>query len=102
MIYIKEGIDVKRRTDLESKMYESGKLETVFLEIINDKKKNEVFGCIYRHPSMDINSFNEKYFNDTVAMITEEKKICYPAGDFDLLKSDTSAAAIGLCTEYCD
>ena len=41
---------------------------------------------------MDINSFNEKYFNDTVTMITEEKKICYIAGDFniDLLKSDTN------------
>ena len=89
LIYVKEGIDVKRRTDLELKMYESGKLETVFLEIMNGKKKNEVFGCIYRHPSMDINTFNEKYFNDTVAKITEEKKICYLAGDFniDLLKS---------------
>ena len=39
LIYVKEGIDVKRRTDLESKMYESGKLETVFLEIMNGKKK---------------------------------------------------------------
>ena len=40
---------------------------------------------------MDINSFNEKYFNNTVAKITEEKKICYLAGDFniDLLKSDS-------------
>ena len=91
MIYIKEGIEVKRRPDLESKMYESGKLETVFLEIINTTKKNIVFGCVYRHPSMDINSFNEKYLNNTIAKLTEEKKICYLAGDFniDLLKSDT-------------
>ena len=40
LIYVKEGIDVKRRTDLELKMYESGKLETVFLEIMNGRKKN--------------------------------------------------------------
>ena len=91
MIYVKEGIEVKRRPDLESKMYESGKLETVFLEIMNTNKKNIIFGCVYRHPSMDINSFNEKYLNNTIAKLTEEKKICYLAGDFniDLLKSDT-------------
>ena len=39
MIYVKHGLEVKRRTDLESKMYESGKLESVFLEILNGKKK---------------------------------------------------------------
>ena len=33
LIYVKEGIDVKRRLDLELRMYESGNLETVFLEI---------------------------------------------------------------------
>lgn len=72
-------------------MYESGKLETVFLEIINTAKKNDILGCVYRHPSMDVNSFNEKYLNDTMAKLTEERKICYLAGDFniDLLKSDT-------------
>ena len=40
---------------------------------------------------MDIDTFNEKYFNDTVAKITNENKTCYFAGDFniDLLKSDS-------------
>ena len=91
IIYVKNGIDVKRRTDLDSKMYEAGELESVFLEVLNGKKKNEIFGCIYRHPSMDINSFNEKYFNETISRLNEERKICYLAGDFniDLLKSDT-------------
>ena len=91
MIYVKHGIEVKRRPDLESRIYESGKLETVFLEIINTTEKNIIFGCVYRHPSMDINSFNEKYLNDTIAKLTEERKICYLAGDFniDLLKSDS-------------
>ena len=91
LIYVKHGIEVKHRPDLESRMYESGKLETVFLEIINTNKKNDILGCVYRHPSMDINSFNEKYLNDTMAKLTEERKICYLAGDFniDLLKSDT-------------
>ena len=66
-------------------------METVLLEILNEKKKNEIFGCIYRHPSMDVKSFNEKYFNEVIAKITDEKKIWgYLAGDFDidLLKSN--------------
>ena len=90
IIYMKEAINVKRRTDLESKLYEPGMLESVFLETMNDKKKNEIFGCIYRHPTMDIKTFNDKYFNEIMTKITDEKKTCYLAGDFniDLLKSE--------------
>ena len=28
------------------------------------KQKNEIIGCIYRHPTMDVKTFNEKYFNE--------------------------------------
>ena len=74
-------------------MYESGKLESVYLEIMNEKKKNEIIGCIYRHPTMDTKTFNENYFNEIITKITDEKKICYLAGDFniDLLKSETNS-----------
>ncbi len=72
-------------------MYEAGQLESVLIEILNEKKKNEIYGCIYRHPTMDVKSFNEKYFNEVISKITDEKKVCYLAGDFniDLLKSET-------------
>ena len=42
---------------------------------------------------MDIKTFNEKYFNEVITKITDEKKICYLAGDFniDLLKTETNA-----------
>ena len=42
---------------------------------------------------MDVKTFNEKYFNEAIAKITDEKKTCYLAGDFniDLLKSETIA-----------
>ena len=33
-------------------MYKSCELESVFLEIVNEGKKNEIFGCIYRHPTI--------------------------------------------------
>ena len=93
IIYVKDNIEHKRRFDLEAKMYEAGKLEGVFLEILNGKKKNEIVGCIYRHPTMEIKPFNENYFEGLITKITEEKKICYLAGDFniDLLQSETDS-----------
>ena len=73
-------------------MYEAGKLETVFLEILNEKKKNVIIGCIYRHPTMDIKTFNEKYFNNLMTKINNEKKACYLLGDFniDLLQTESN------------
>ena len=53
MIYCKETITPpKRRPDLEKKLYESRALESVFIELENEGSKNEIVGCIYRHPSM--------------------------------------------------
>ena len=40
-------------------IYESGELESTFIEIINHKKSNILVGCLYRHPDMDINEFND-------------------------------------------
>ena len=57
IIYAKRNIDIKRRHDLEKKMYKARELESVFLEIINEGKRNEIFGCVYRHPSMPIDLF---------------------------------------------
>ena len=39
LIYVKSDIDVKRRYDLETKMYKKKELESVFLELVNDGKK---------------------------------------------------------------
>ena len=58
MIYVKEDIEVKHRPDLESKLYESKNLESVFIEVLNDKNKNEIYGCIYKHPNIDLSMRN--------------------------------------------
>ena len=92
IVYVKDNIVVKQRKDLEQKMYESKNLESVVLEILNEKQKNEIFGCIYRHPTMDIDAFNRNYFADFMAKLSAENKICYLAGDFniDLLQTETN------------
>ena len=38
-------------------------LESIFIEIININIKNIVVGCVYCHPSMDANEFNEHYLS---------------------------------------
>ena len=91
IIYTKDNIDIKRRFDLELEMYKSSELESVFLEIINEGKKNEIFGCIYRHPSMDIDYFNKNIFDEFIVKLASENKLTYLSGDFniDLLKVDS-------------
>ena len=91
IIYAKENVITRRRYDLERKMYKARELESVFLEIINEGKRNEIFGCIYRHPSMDIDDFNKNFFKDFIEKLSSENKITYLSGDFniDLLKADT-------------
>ena len=51
------------RKDLDSAIYKPYVLESKFREIINPRKKNIIVGCIYRHPSMDLNEFNENYLH---------------------------------------
>ena len=40
LIYIKNNIDCKQRKDLEERMYKSYELESRFVEVINEGKKN--------------------------------------------------------------
>ena len=77
-------------------MYKSCELESVFLEIINEGKRNEIFGCIYRHPSMCLDEFNKNFFKDFIEKLSSENKITYLSGDFniDLLKADRDSLTL--------
>ena len=71
-------------------MYKSKELESVFIEILNEGKKNQIYACIYRHPCMDLDIFNEQYLSKIMNILDKEKKLCYLMGDFnvDLLKAE--------------
>ena len=77
----------RERTDLnvQTKDYES-----IWVEISNDKSKNIVCGCIYRHPMYQQADFLE-YMDSTLHKITKENKEIYLCGDFniDFLQTDT-------------
>ena len=57
LLHIRNNLSYKTRTDLN--IYKSGELESKFIEIINHKKSNILVGCIYRHPVMDLDEFND-------------------------------------------
>ena len=51
-------------------------------------------GCIYRHPTMDLNGFNCYYFNPLLEKLAKEQKTVFLLGDFnvDLLKYEQHKA----------
>ena len=89
-LYISKNHKCKRRKDLDSIIYKTNELESVFIELIRNNKKNIILGCIYRHPKMEIAEFNEYFINPLMSKLSKENKTFFLLGDFniDLLKID--------------
>ena len=68
--------------------YKSTELELPFIEISNPKRFN-----IYRHPNMDLDEFNNNYWNILLVKISKENKSVFLLDNFnvDLLKYDKHA-----------
>ena len=83
------------------------KLESIFIEIVCPKSSNIIVGCIYKHPSLQVNNFTNdiiqvnNFTNDIIRSLLEKlnkessKKI-FLLGDFniDLLQYETSEPVI--------
>ena len=71
----------------------STELESTFIELINTNKSNVIIGAIYRHPTMDLDEFNDSYLNPLLDKISNESKTIFLLGDFnmDLVKYDHHA-----------
>ena len=61
MLYIGNYLSYKPRDDLC--IYKTTELEFAFIELINTKKSYVIIRAIYRHPSMDLDEFNDIYLN---------------------------------------
>ena len=64
------------------------------MEITNPSKTNIIVGCIYRHPTMDLNEFNCYYLNPLLEKLAKEQKPFFLLGDLnvDLLKYEQQKA----------
>ena len=81
LLYISENLNFKPRKDLE--IYESKKIESTFVEIINESNKNIIVGCIYKHHTISPKEFTES-MSTLLSKLSKEKKTCYLAGDFNM------------------
>ena len=88
LLYISNNIAYKPRKDLN--IQKTHELKSTFIEIINPKKSNIILGVVYRHPTMDLNEFNDKYVNKLLDKITNENKTIFLLRDFNKYDSHTS------------
>ena len=73
----------KTRNDI--KIYKFFELiESTFIEICNPKKTNIIVGCIYKHPNMNINEFNDDYLNKLLDKLSKGNKNIFFLSDFNI------------------
>ena len=87
-IFTRDDLKVKLRDDLVPEN-NTGEMEALFIEIINERSKNIIVGMIYKPPNNRFNNFD----NDLKTILTKLDKWdkpCYIMGDFNinLLKYD--------------
>ena len=90
-IFAKKTLDNDERKDLKIK---NEHYESVWIELKNQKSKNVICGCIYRHPHDNNDIFDDflTYLEITLVKLSKENKVIYLCGDFnsDLLKYENT------------
>ena len=91
ILYISNKFNYKPRNDLL--IYKPFLIESIFVEILFPRKSNLIVGCIYRHPCMSINEFNN-IISPILQKISKENKTVILLGDFniDLIKCSTDVS----------
>ena len=80
LIYVADHLSTKTLKNLDKIMYKPQQLESVFIEICNKNKRNIVIGCIYKHPPIELNDFNENFLDPLMVELSGK--------DIDLMKMD--------------
>ena len=65
-------------------MYKSKELESIFIEIINKKSKNTIAGCIYMHPKLAVDEFDNQLLSPMLEKVSFENKKVYLIADFNI------------------
>ena len=79
------------RNDL--RLFDLGKTESTFIEIICSNSNNVIVGCICKHPALPVNDFTNYFASPLLLKLQKESsKIVFLLGDFniDLLKYEIS------------
>ena len=84
LLYIADYLTYKQRKDLTKQTYKSKELESIFIEIMYKKKKNVIIGCLYKHPCMPIDEFNDEFLLPLLEKASKENKKLILLGDFNI------------------
>ncbi|XP_065662580.1 uncharacterized protein LOC136085218 [Hydra vulgaris] len=82
LLYLNSNLNYIVRSDLQ--IYATKFLESIFVEVIYPLKSNTIFGCIYRHPSLNITEFLSIHFNPLLEKLSHEAKNIVLMGDFNI------------------
>ncbi|XP_057290244.1 uncharacterized protein LOC130612931 [Hydractinia symbiolongicarpus] len=95
LLYVSNSLNYTTRVDLDKLAYRSLKVESKFIEVIRKNRKNVVVGCIYRHPKMPVEIFNNDILMPLLEKISLEKKSLTLMGDFniDIMQVNTNTHA---------
>ena len=94
LLYISKILSYQLRNVL--RLYDPGKIESTFIEIICSKSTNVIVGCIYKNPTLPINDFTNAFISPLLLKLQKQScKRNFLQGDFniDLLKYEISDAA---------
>ena len=75
LIYISQDLTYKNRSDLNISQVKQ--LESTFIEVVNENRRNAIVGCIYKHPNMHITEFISDFLEPLLTKISLEKKKSY-------------------------
>ena len=93
LLYVKNKLKVKERTDLNSKC---DSFEAIWIEIVNTGSRNTICCSLYRHPNDIAAKFKPflEYLDECLGKISRENKDVYICGDFnaDWLKIDKNSS----------
>ena len=74
VFFISDRLTFKQRPDLLSN--KPGRLESTFIELIFPNKRNVIYNCIYKHPSLKISRFNSENLTLLLTNIQKKEKTC--------------------------
>ena len=81
-MYISEKISYKIRNDLN--IYNPKQLESIFIEILRPDLPGGIVGTIYKHPSMNVFTFNAEFFAPLLKNLNKENKEVILTGNFNM------------------
>ena len=80
LVYISQDLTYKNRSDLNISQVKQ--LESTFIEVVNENRRNAIVGCIYKHPNMHITEFISDFLEPLLTKASLEKKEFILLGDY--------------------